>query len=187
MQLKYEGQEHYELEINGFSRRLPVVKIRENLWIASFVMLGDVTLVNFCAGALATKLAKLEFDYLVGPEAKVLPLLHAISTFLGQSHYIVCRKSVKAYMKDPLVLEVESITTHGKQRLVIDGIDVKKVKGKKVVIVDDVVSTGGTFEALEKLLKQAGATVTGRAAVLKEGDMYNGDVIYLADLPTFTP
>jgi adenine phosphoribosyltransferase len=185
MELKYEGQKHYELEINGFRRLLPVVQISDNLWIASFVMLGDVALVNFCADALAVKLSQIEFDYLVGPEAKVLPLLHAISTYMGHSRYIVCRKSVKAYMKDPLVIETKSITTTEKQKLVMDSLDVERVKGKKVVIVDDVVSTGGTFEALEKILQEAGATVVGRASVLREGNAYMKDLIYLQDLPIF--
>ena len=185
MVLPYTGQKYYELEISGFCRRLPIVRISEDTWIASFVMLGDVTLVNFCAGALATKLAKLAFDYIVCPEAKVLPLAHALSTFLGRPYYIVCRKSVKAYMTNPLAVEVQSITTSEKQSLVMDSIDVEKVRGKKVVVVDDVVSTGGTMDALEELMKQAGATVIAYAAVLKEGDLCKKDFIYLEDLPVF--
>ncbi len=185
MVIKYTGQTHYDLEISGFHRKLPIVQINDNLWIASFVMLGDVNLINFCAGALATKLAKLEFDYLVGPEAKVIPLLQALGTFLGLSRYIICRKNVKAYMENPVTLEVESITTKGKQNLVLNGMDVELIKGKKVVLIDDVVSTGGTFETLEELIDKTDAEVVGRAAVLKEGDSYNKDLIYLQDLPVF--
>lgn len=185
MILPYAGQEYYELDINGFRRELPIVRVGDNLWIASFVMLGDVTLVNFCAGALASRLAKLEFDYLVCPEAKVLPLIHALSTFIGVPHYIVCRKSQKAYMKDPIIIEVKSVTTAEKQKLVMDGLDVEKIKDRKVVLIDDVVSTGGTFEVLEKMIEKAGATITGYAAVLKEGDSYTKDLIYLQDLPIF--
>lgn len=185
MELKYEGQEFYDLEISGFHRRLPVVQVDDNLWIASFVMLGDVNLVNFCAGALAPKLSKLDFDYLVGPEAKVIPLLQALGTFLGQSHYVVCRKNVKNYMEDPVMIEVDSITSQGKQKLVLNGIDVEKIIGSKVVIVDDVVSTGGTFSSLEKLMEKIGAEIVGKAAVLKEGGRYDKDLIYLQDLPVF--
>jgi len=185
MELKYEGQEFYDLEISGFHRRLPIVKVADNLWVASFVMLGDVTLVNFCAGALATKLAGLEFDYLVGPEAKVIPLMHSIGTFLGHSSYIICRKQVKAYAENPIVLDVKSITTEEKQQLVLNGIDAEKIKGKKVVLIDDVVSTGGTFDSLEELMKISETEVVGRAAILKEGNNYDGELIYLQDLPLF--
>ncbi|MFW6269467.1 MAG: phosphoribosyltransferase family protein [Bacillota bacterium] len=185
MELKYKGQEYYDLEISGFHRKLPVVHLKDNIWIASFVMLGDVNLVNFCAGALATKLAKIDFDYIVGPEAKVIPLLQSMATFLGNSHYVVCRKQVKGYMKDPVELEVESITTPGKQKLVLGGSDVERIKGKKVVLIDDVVSTGGTFDSMDSLMEKVGAEVIGRAAVLKEGDSYEKDLIYLEDLPIF--
>lgn len=185
MEIKYTGQTHYDLEISGFHRKLPVVQINENLWIASFVMLGDVNLINFCAGALATKLAKLDFDYLVGPEAKVIPLLQSLGTFLGLSRYIVCRKNVKAYMENPVTLKVDSITTKGKQHLVLNGMDVERIKGKRVVLIDDVVSTGGTFAALEELIEKTGAEIAGRAAVLKEGNSYDRDLIYLQDLPIF--
>lgn len=185
MELEYKGQKYYDLEISGFHRKLPVVHLKDNIWIASFVMLGDVNLVNFCAGALATKLAKIDFDYVVGPEAKVIPLLQALSTFLGHSRYIVCRKQIKGYMKDPVELEVNSITTPGKQRLVLGGSDVDRIKGKKVILIDDVVSTGGTFNSLDKLMEKIDTEVVGRAAVLKEGDVYKKDLIYLEDLPIF--
>lgn len=185
MELAYRGQPYYELEVNGLRRRLPIIRVADDLWIASFVMLGDVELVNFCARALADRISDLEFDYLVGPEAKVLPLLHALSTCLGVARYIVCRKSVKAYMQNPLTVEVKSITTTERQRLVIDGDDVERIRGRKVVIVDDVVSTGGTFESLERIMHAAGAEVVGRVCVLKEGDSYGKDLIYLKDLPVF--
>jgi adenine phosphoribosyltransferase len=185
MELKYTGQKYYDLEISGFQRRLPIVQINENTWIASFVMLGDVNLVNFCSGALSPKLAQLEFDYLMGPEAKVIPLLHALGTFLGQPRYIVCRKNVKEYMEGPVSSNVNSITTKGKQNLVLNGIDVERIKGKRLVLIDDVVSTGGTFDALEGLINKIGAQIVGRAAVLKEGNSYKKDLIYLQDLPIF--
>lgn len=184
--MKYTGQTTYELTVCGLKRELPVIQVAPNLWIASFVMLGDTQLVNVCAGALAAKLAGYDFDYIVGPEAKAVPLLQAVSTLLGYKRYIVCRKSVKAYMRNPVVVEVQSITTKGKQTLVVDGVDAERLKGARVAIVDDVVSTGGSVASLEELLRKAGATIVCRAAVLKEGDFYTGDLIYLEDLPVFT-
>lgn len=184
--MKYEGQKTYALTLCGLKRELPVRQVGPDLWIPSFVMLGDVQLINVCAGALAGKLAAVDFDLLVGPEAKVVPLLQSIATLLGHSRYVVCRKTVKAYMKDPVVVEAQSITTHGKQTLVLDGVDAARVRGKKVVVVDDVVSTGGSLEAVEELLAKAGAQVVARAAVLKESDAYKGDLIYLQEHPIIT-
>lgn len=181
----YNGQRTYELRVAGLTRVLPVVQVGEDIWVASFVMLGDSRLVNACAAALADKLSAYDFDCLVGPEAKVLPLLHALATILGQDRYVVCRKSEKAYMRDALVVEAQSITTHGKQTLVLDGIDAERVRGKRVAVVDDVVSTGGSLFAVEELMRRAGAAIACRAAVLKEGSFYQGDLVYLADLPVF--
>lgn len=184
--MRYTGETSYELTICGLKRKLPVIRIGPDLWIASFVMLGDAQLVNVCAGGLATRLAQYDFDLMVGPEAKVVPLLQSLATLLGHRRYVVCRKSVKAYMQSPLVVEVQSITTKGVQTLVLDGPDVARVKGKRVAIVDDVVSTGGSIEAVETLLKKAGAEIVCKAAVLKEGEQYTGDLIYLGTLPVFT-
>lgn len=186
--LPYAGQKCYDLDISGLKRRLPVVKVNDKLWIASFVMLGDVQLLNVVAGALASRLAGLEFDYLVGPEAKVVPLLHATATLLGHRRYVVCRKGVKAYMQDPIVVEVESITTAGKQRLVLDGPDAELVRGRRVVILDDVVSTGGSLNAVEALLAKVDAQVVARAAALQEGDFFQDPerpLITLGRLPVF--
>jgi adenine phosphoribosyltransferase len=184
--VEYKNQKYYDIDIRDMKRRLPVVKVKEGLWIASFVILGDVELTSHCADELKKELEKLEFDYLVGPEAKVLPLLHIVAERLGFKDYIVCRKERKAYMKDAVVYDVKSITTQRKQQLVLNGSDAEKIKGKKVVLLDDVVSTGGTFNSMEKILEKAGAEIVGRAAVLKEGDTYKKDVIYLEELPIFT-
>lgn len=186
MQIKYDGRKSYTLSVCGLTRELPVVQVADGLWIASFVMLGDVELVNVCAATLAARLTNYTIDYLVGPEAKVVPLLQVLATFLGHKRYVVCRKSVKAYMQNPLVEKVQSITTAGKQELVLDGLDVQRLSGRKVAIVDDVVSTGGSLMGLEALLGRVGAEIVCKAAVLKEGDAYHGDLIYLADLPVFT-
>lgn len=184
--MQYTGQTHHDIVVCGLRRRLPVINVADNLWIASFVMLGDAQLINVSAGALAPHLLSVDFDLMLGPEAKVVPLLQALATILGKKRYIVCRKSVKAYMQNPLVLEIESITTEGSQRLVLDGIDAERIKGKKVAIVDDVVSTGGTLAGVERLVQQAGAQVACRVAVLKEGDFYKGDLTHLGTLPVFT-
>jgi len=184
--LCYTGQIDYELEVAGLKRRLPVVKVGENLWIASFVMLGDVQLNNICGAALAAEIMNYDCDILVGPEAKVLPLLQVMATFLGHLTYVVCRKSIKAYMENPLIVSTRSITTTDAQKLVLDGVDVEKVRGRRVAIVDDVVSTGGSINAVEELILQAGGEVVCRAAVLKEGDSYQKDLIYLGKLPVFT-
>ncbi len=184
--MEYKNQEYYDIDIRGMKRRLPVVKVNDSLWIASFVILGDVELTSHCANELKKELKDLDFDYLVGPEAKVLPLLHIVAERLGFKEYIVCRKEVKAYMKDAIVYDVKSITTKNKQQLVLNGPDVERIRGKKVVLLDDVVSTGGTFNSMEKILEKAGAIIVARSAVLKEGDSYKKDVIYLQDLPIFT-
>ena len=183
--MKYTGQTYYELEVCGL-KGLPLIQVKPDLWIASFVMLGDTQLVNVCAGALAARLAGYDFDFLVGPEAKAVPLLHALSAILGHRQYIVCRKSVKSYMQDPLIVETQSITTEGVQTLVLDGVDAARLRGKRVAVVDDVVSTGGSMEAVDTLMEKVGARVVCRAAVLKEGSDYTGDLIYLQYLPVFT-
>ena len=183
--MQYVGQKTYSLSIAGLQRELPVVQVGDRLWIASFVMLGDAELVNICAANLAARLSNDRLDYLVGPEVKVVPLLQVLSTFLGLRRYIVCRKSVKAYMQDPLVREVQSITTRGPQQLVLDGVDERRLRGSRAAIVDDVVSTGGSIRGVEALLGQAGVEVVRRAAVLKEGAFYDGELTYLADLPVF--
>jgi adenine phosphoribosyltransferase len=184
--MEYTGQTTYRLSICGLTRDLPVVQVSPGTWIASFVMLGDVALVNACAEALAPRLKDYRFDFVAGPEAKVLPLLHALATQFGQERYVVCRKNLKSYMKNPLVVNAESITTTGVQTMVLDEPDTQRIRGKRVAIVDDVVSTGGSLQAMEELMQMAGAKVACRAAVLKEGDFYSGELIYLAGLPVFT-
>ncbi|NPV69365.1 MAG: adenine phosphoribosyltransferase [Firmicutes bacterium] len=184
--MQYTGQQYYDIQVCGLKRRLPVIRVAENLWIASFVMMGDAQLINVCAGGLAARLCAVDFDLMLGPEAKVVPLLQSLATILGHKRYIVCRKSIKAYMQNPLVVDVESITTKGTQKLVLDGVDVERVKGRRIVVVDDVVSTGGTIYAVEHLIRQAGGQIVCRAAVLKEGDFYQEDLIYLEPLPVFS-
>jgi adenine phosphoribosyltransferase len=180
-------EEFYTLQVAGLRRRLPKVKISDKLAIASFVMLGDTELIEKSARAIYEHPAfpRFEVDVLVCPEAKAIPLAHAIANLL-QVNYIVARKSLKSYMKDPVVERVKSITTAGEQLLVLDGADVEKIRGRQVCIVDDVVSTGGSLKALENLLKKAGCRVIAKAAVLLEEAGYEpADLVYLERLPVF--
>jgi adenine phosphoribosyltransferase len=191
--MKYDGQEYYETEIVGLRRKLPIVQISDSLWIAAFVLWGDVELTNACARAIAARLQPMEFDYVVSIEAKALPLVHMVATYLSDPiagryfPYIVLRKSVKGYMKRPLTVEVKSITTASVQSLVLDGSEAERLRGSRVVVVDDVVSTGGSLRATEELLGQVGARVVARTTVLlEEGGYANPNLISLGTLPIFT-
>ncbi|QSQ07860.1 Adenine phosphoribosyltransferase [Koleobacter methoxysyntrophicus] len=127
-----------------------------------------------------------EVDAIVSAEAKGIPLVHEVSRLLGMN-YFVARKSIKPYMENPLTVEVESITTQKKQLLCLNGIDAQKIKGKRVALIDDVISTGSSIAALEKLVEKAGGIVAAKAAILAEGDAVNRtDIIYLEELPLFT-
>ena len=177
----------FTLSIGSVVRNLPVVRISDTLSIASFVMLGDTALIEAAAEALVSHPAfpRETVDLLVCPEAKAIPLTHAIAVRLG-CNYVVVRKNVKSYMQEPLIESVSSITTAGKQTLVLDGPDCAALSGKKVCIVDDVVSTGGSLLSLEKILARTGCTVVGKAAVLlEEGGHPGTDLVYLARLPIF--
>ncbi|MEG1641919.1 MAG: phosphoribosyltransferase family protein [Synergistaceae bacterium] len=178
--------ETYTLNVCGLTRKLRKTPVTDELSIASFVMFGDTELVEKCADALAEKIKALgKIDYLVSPEAKGIPLTHAIAVRLNID-YVVIRKSVKAYMTNPLITDVQSITTAKKQQLVMDEPDVRKLDGKRVCIVDDVVSTGGSLKSVETLLSQINCTVAAKVAVLLEEAGYDGkDLIYLERLPIF--
>ncbi len=174
----------YELQVAGLSRQLPIIQISDSLSIASFVILGDTELVCASAKVLAERLP--EVDVLVTAEAKGIPLVFEISKILGMKNYIVARKSIKAYMDTPLVSEVESITTKEKQMLCLDGNDVALVKGKRVAIIDDVISTGESLRAVEELVKKAGGRIVVKAAILAEGDAAERkDILFLEKLPLF--
>ncbi|WP_027623079.1 phosphoribosyltransferase family protein [Clostridium lundense] len=174
----------YTLNIAGVKRELPLIKINENLTIASFVILGDTELIAKTAPLLAKKLPKV--DVLVTAEAKGIPLVYEISKILEMKEYIVARKSIKPYMDAPIVDEVVSITSQKKQILCLDGLDEKKIKGKKVAIIDDVISTGESLLAVERLVEKAGGIIVAKAAILAEGDAHKrGDIIFLEKLPLF--
>ncbi|MFD2656614.1 phosphoribosyltransferase family protein [Gracilibacillus thailandensis] len=177
--------ETYKLTISGLERELPIVEVDDHLSIASFVILGDTELVCHVAPLLAEKLPPV--DYIVTAEAKGIPLIHELTKVMGKKEYIIARKSVKAYMEDPVINRVNSITTSDEQLLCLDGKDAKLLKGKKVAIIDDVISTGESIRALEELVHQAGAIVEAKAAILAEGDAADrDDLIFLEKLPVFT-
>lgn len=174
----------YTLNVAGVTRELPIIQISEDLAIASFVILGDTKLVSAVAPKIVEKLP--EVDILVTAEAKGIPLVFEISRLMNMKNYIVARKSIKPYMDSPIVDEVVSITTQQKQILCLDSDDASLIRGKRVAIVDDVISTGESMEAVERLVEKAGGIVVARAAILAEGDAANrDDIIYLEKLPLF--
>jgi len=174
----------YEIEICGIKRQLPYIAINDKLAFASFVILGDVELISACAGELAKKIGPV--DMIVTAEAKGIALAYEVSKCLGLKEFIVARKSVKAYMKNPLCEDVQSITTTEKQKLYLDGLDVDKIRGKRVCILDDVISTGESLNALSSLAQKAGALIACQSAILAEGDAAKrDDIIFLKKLPLF--
>ena len=172
------------MSVAGVKRALPLCPLNEDKMIAAFVIFGDVELTCACAGALLQKAP--EFDYMVAPEAKAIPLIHEMARQSGRNDYFLARKAPKLYMEDVFEVEERSITTQGVQKLYMDGAAAKKLKGKRVLILDDVISTGGSLAAVEKLVEMAGGNVVGRMAVLAEGDAaQRKDIIFLEKLPLF--
>ncbi len=174
----------YELKVGKLTRYLPIMNISDELAIGSFVMLGDSELVEESAALLAEKLP--EFDYIVTAEAKGIPLAQEMARITGKKRYVVARKGIKAYMENIISCSVQSITTQKLQTLYLDGKEGEMLRGKRVAVVDDVISTGESLRALEKLMEECGADVVVRAAVLAEGDaMERTDIVFLEKLPLF--
>lgn len=174
----------YTLNVAGLTRELPIIKLSDELSIASFVILGDTELVEKTAKLLAERLP--EVDVLVTAEAKGIPLTYEISKLLNLKSYIVARKSIKAYMNSPIEVSVNSITTTNIQKLFLNNVDADFIKGKRVALIDDVISTGQSLIALEELVKKAGANIVAKAAILAEGEAKNReDIIFLEELPLF--
>lgn len=174
----------YKMNIAGCERELPLCKLNDDLMIGAFVIFGDAELTVACAKALLEKIP--EYDYLLTAEAKGIPLIHEMARQHGDKKYFVARKNPKLYMSGVFEVDVTSITTAKQQKLYLDTADAELMKGKKILIIDDVISTGESLRALETLVEKAEGDICGRAAILAEGDAQNReDIIYLEKLPIF--
>lgn len=177
---------YYHMRVAGLERDLPICPLNDNLSIAGFVIFGDQELTVACAKELLKKAPK--YDYIITAEAKGIPLAHEMARQAGNPKYLLARKGPKLYMRDPFCVTVNSITTAKEQKLYLDGEDAKLMKGKNILIVDDVISTGESLHALEALVHKAGGHICGRMAILAEGDAIDrGDITYLEPLPLFNP
>ena len=174
----------YKMNIAGLDRALPLCPLNDELYIGAFVIFGDPELTTAAAKALLEKAP--EYDYLITAEAKGIPLVHEMARLAGNQKYFLARKAPKLYMTGVLEVTVHSITTEKVQTLYLDTADAELMRGKRILIVDDVISTGESLYALEQLVKQAGGEICGRMAILAEGDaQQREDLIYLEKLPLF--
>ena len=176
----------YPMTIAGLKRELPLCPVTDDLYIGAFVIFGDVELTVACARELLKKAP--EYDVLITAESKGIPLCYEMARQAGTNRYLLARKAPKLYMKNVFTVKVNSITTDHEQTLCLDGDDAEYMKGKRVLIVDDVISTGESLRAIEELVKQAGGNIVGKMAILAEGDATErDDIIYLEKLPLFNP
>ena len=174
----------YTIEVAGLKRDLQLFPVADNLYIAAFIMFGDVELTQKCAEHMI-KIAP-EHDIIITAESKSIPLVHEMVRQQGRNNYIVARKAPKVYMENIITTDVNSITTKKLQSLCIGQNEMDAMRGKRVLIVDDVISTGGSLASIEYLVEQSGGTVVGRMAALAEGDAADrDDIIYLKKLPLF--
>lgn len=176
----------YEIDIAGLKRQLPLCPVNEDLYIAAFIIFGDVELTVHCAEELLRRAP--EYDYMIAPEAKSIPLIYEMARQSGAENYFIARKAAKAYMSGVFETDVKTITTQGVQKLIIDTADAERIRGKRMLIIDDVISTGGAMRAVETLVEQAGGIVAGKMCILAEGDSAEReDIICLEKLPLFNP
>lgn len=177
---------YYTMNVAGLQRQLPICPVNDTLSIAGFVIFGDQELTVACARELLKKAP--EYDYIITAEAKGIPLAHEMARQHGDAKYILARKGPKLYMRDIFSVSVQSITTAKEQKLYLDGADAALIQGKRILVVDDVISTGESLKALEALVEKAGGQICGRMAILAEGDAQERpDLIYLEKLPLFHP
>ena len=177
---------YYRMTVAGLERDLPICPVNEKLYIAGFVIFGDQELTVACARELLKRAP--EYVYILTAEAKGIPLAHEMARQAGDAKYILARKGPKLYMRDIFSVTVNSITTAKEQKLYLDGADAALMKGKRILLVDDVISTGESLKALEALVEKAGGEICGRMAILAEGDAQDrADLIYLEKLPLFNP
>ncbi|MBE6984341.1 MAG: adenine phosphoribosyltransferase [Ruminococcaceae bacterium] len=175
---------HHTMTIAGVKRDLPICKVTDDLYIGAFVIFGDVELTVETARALLEKAP--EYDYMISAEAKGIPLIHEMARQSGQNKYFLARKAPKLYMSGVFDVVVNSITTAKEQHLYLDVADADLMRGKRILIVDDVISTGESLTAIEKLVEAAGGIICGKMAILAEGDAQDReDIIYLEKLPLF--
>ena len=175
---------HYKMNIAGCDRALPLCPISDTLQIGAFVIFGDPELTTACAEELLRRAP--EYDYLISAEAKGIPIVHEMARLAGNQKYFLARKAAKLYMSGVFEVTVNSITTAKEQKLYLDKADAELMRGKRILIVDDVISTGESLLAIEKLVNAAGGNICGRMAILAEGDATErDDLIYLEKLPLF--
>ena len=178
------AKEFYRINVAGLDRDLPLCPLNDKLMIAGFVIFGDPEITTACSKALLDKAP--EYDYLISAEAKGIPLVHEMARLAGNQKYFLARKAPKLYMTGVFEVVVKSITTENVQKLYLDKADADLMKGKRIRIVDDVISTGESLRAVEELVKLAGGEIVGKMAILAEGDAIDrDDIIYLEELPLF--
>ena len=174
----------YTMKIAGLERSLPLCPLNDDVYIAAFVIFGDPELTTAAAKELLARAP--EYDYIITAESKGIPLAHEMSRLAGNRKYFLARKAPKLYMDGVFEVTVSSITTSGEQKLYMDKSDAEMIKGKRILIVDDVISTGDSLRALEELVAEAGGKIAGKMAILAEGDAQDRyDIIYLEKLPLF--
>lgn len=179
---RYEGQGTYRIDIAGAERELPLIQVAPDTWIAYYYSLGDTEVIDRAAERLAPQLE--DCDIFVTTETKGIPLTYAVAVRLGRKPYVVCRKEIRPFMIAPLSVTYKPITAKTEGELYLDGRDAQRLKGQQVGLIDDIVSTGETFHAMENLVRQAGGTVAKRAALLLEGMEYE-NILSLGTLPIF--
>jgi adenine phosphoribosyltransferase len=175
---------YYKMNIAGLERHLPICKVTDDLYIAGFVIFGDPELTTACAKKLLENAP--EFDYMITAEAKGIPLIHEMARLQNNQRYVLARKGPKLYMTNIMSSTVKSITTAKEQTLYLDGKDAELMNGKRILIVDDVISTGESLKSLEAPVERAGGNVVGRMCILAEGDAIDrDDLYYIEELPLF--
>ena len=179
-----QKRKYYEIKIAGVKRQLPLCPLNDSLMIGAFVIFGDPELTTKAARALLKKAP--EYDYIIAPEAKAIPLIHEMARLDGNRKYLLARKNPKLYMTGVIESNYRSITTAKEQSLYLDAEDAKLMKDKRIILLDDVISTGESLKSLEALVNKAGGRIVARMAILAEGEAADrGDIIYLEKLPLF--
>ena len=181
--------QYYSLEICGLTRKLPLIKVGRHTKIAAFSVLGDVELTDTLADEMVKRIKKnkINIDYIVGPEVKAVPLVHGVAKRLGHKRFVICRKSIKPYMTSPVVVKPLSHFPKHVKPLVLNGPDAEILKNKKILVVDDVISTGVTMRMISYLMDKIQAKIVGYITVIKQGEQFDelNNLTYLAELPVF--